>query len=159
MIFDRAETKDYWKAKHTLEGLTLLDWIQKLEEELQSEWKPLEWNNTPFASIKGTVTRFYGFDNRPDTISIDWAKRQTDGRISLHITKQPGKLGTHSQLDLWEQAPIKLLKDGILLTHPAAVKVVLTQIFREGFPSGTIVRFTLNGEPIDPFPFLVKITV
>jgi hypothetical protein len=140
---EQTRTKDYWKAKHTLEGLTLLDWIQKLEEDLQSEWRPLEWNNTPFASVKGTVTRFIGFDNRPDTTTIDWAKRQTDGRISLHITKQPGKLGTHSQLDLWEQAPIKLLKDGILVSQQPK--------------PGTIARFTLNGEPIDPFPFLIKI--
>jgi hypothetical protein len=60
----------------------------------------------------------------------------------LHITKQPGKLGTHSQLDLWEQAPIKLLKDGILFTQ-------------QSYP-GNIVRFTIEGKPIDPFPFLVK---
>ena len=132
--------QEYWTAKHALEGLTLLDWIQKLEEDLQWQWKPLEWNNTPFASIKGTATRLIGFDNRPDTTTIDWAKRQTDGRISLHVTKQPGKLGTHSQLDLWEQAPIKLLMDAILVAHGHR----------------PIIRFTIEGEPIDPFPFLVK---
>jgi len=140
--------KDYWKAKHTLEGITLLDWIQKLEEDLQWQWKPLEWNNNPFASIKGAATRFYGSDRRPETTTIDWVKRQTDGRISLYVTSKSGKLGTHSQLDLWEQAPIKLLKDGLLIS--ASLQPI------RYFTDNTIVRFTINGEHIDPFPFLTK---
>ena len=141
---------DYWAAKQVFGELVLLDWIHKLEEDFGEKWEnwAVPWaesrrekktNLAPdrFRLIKGTATRFYS--NGSKTTVIDWLKKQDD-RISLYLTTRPGVIGSHDQFDLWESSPISLLEDGILVKRPERC----------------VVKFTIDGEPIDPFPFLMK---